>query len=82
MAEELRADFVLLDELRARRAAIDRGLPVIGTLAVVEQAADKGLLELAEAIGRLKQTSFHASASLFDALLEREAERQGRNYSS
>lgn len=44
LALVLNARFVLLDDKNARRAAIARGLNVVGTLAVLSRAKNQGLL--------------------------------------
>jgi len=77
VALELKADLVLLDERRGRREAVGRGLAVTGTLGVLEAAARRGLVELPEAITRLKQTSFRAPPRLLEEMLERVQEPAG-----
>jgi len=69
LAEELAADLVILDDLQGRREAERRRLPVIGTLGVLEEAADRGLLDLQSAIERLVKTSFHVSPEILKGLL-------------
>jgi len=66
LAMELRSDFVLLDDRLAREAATERGLIVMGTLGVLNRAAQEGLLELEPAVAKLKLTNFFAT----DAFLE------------
>lgn len=61
LAEELHADFVLMDEKAGRRVAAERRLPVIGSIGVLERAADRGLLDLNEAYNRVRRTRFHVS---------------------
>lgn len=43
LAEECRADWVLIDELAGRSAAKDSGLPVMGTLGVILKAHEQQL---------------------------------------
>lgn len=45
LAQETGADFVLLDDLRARQKAKRNGLAMIGTLGVLQLAYAKGLIE-------------------------------------
>jgi predicted nucleic acid-binding protein len=58
LAQRLGADVLLVDERKARREAVARGLTVSGTLNVLETAAQRGLIELAPVISRLLQTNF------------------------
>lgn len=71
LAEELRADRLLIDDRDGRRKASRRKLPVIGTLGVLAASAERGLLDLPEVIERLRTTTFRASPQLLTALLER-----------
>jgi predicted nucleic acid-binding protein len=47
-----------------REKAQKRGIFVVGTLGVLNSAAEKGLLDSREALYRLQQTSFRASEKL------------------
>lgn len=46
-------------------------MPVIGTLGVIERAADQGLIDLPAVIKKLEQASFRVSRRLLDELLQR-----------
>ncbi len=73
LAEEIGADFLLIDEKRGRRVAVKRNLPVTGTMAVLLRAALAGLIEYRLAVQRLKSSGFYLSYSLeqqFEALYE------------
>ena len=50
LAVERRADLLLVDERRARRTAIARGITVTGLLGVVAQAKRAGLIDLAKPV--------------------------------
>ena len=52
------------------------GLPVTGTLGILDRAAEHGLIELAPAITRLRQTTFRVDPSLLDRLLAADARRR------
>ncbi len=73
LAEHSRADLVIIDERAARDVARARGLTVTGLLGVLAAASQRGLIDLPEAVDRLRQTSFRASPRLLKDLLERYA---------
>lgn len=72
LAELIQADFVVLDDRKARRIAAGRGLNVIGTLGILTTSAEKGLITLSDALDDLKQTSFRASDRLLEMLVKQE----------
>ena len=76
LAEELNADVLLIDEKNGREAALKRKLPVVGTLGVLERAAEKGLLDFAETLQKLKSNGFFIAPLLEKDFLEREAKRK------
>lgn len=71
LAQELNADLLLLDDMKARRTATDRGLAITGILGILDQAASMKLIDLPAAIQSLQNTSFWASDSLFQRLLDK-----------
>ena len=71
LAERLGADLILLDEKAARRVATARGLNVTGLLGILDEAQTRGLIDLPEAVERLRQTTFRASPYLLKSLLDR-----------
>lgn len=77
LAKEINADLILIDDKKARQAAIERGLTVAGILNVLELASVKNLIELSDAFDKLKQTNFRVSKTLLDDALERERQRKG-----
>ena len=54
----------------------DHRLLIIPTLAILEQAAQRDLIDLPEAIDLLSKTSFRASKKLFEQLLEHDRQRK------
>ena len=75
LAEEVGADLLLVDDRKARREALRRGLAVTGTLAVLVVAAERGLVDLPEAIAELQQTTFRAPAELLAEIVRRHGDR-------
>jgi len=69
LALELKADLLLIDEVRGRQAAAGRHIPFTGTIGVLELAADRALLDLADAFERVKNTDFWISPELLDERL-------------
>lgn len=55
LAQELHADFIVLDDMPARRAAEARNIAVIGILGVLRDAARHGWIDLSEALGDLRK---------------------------
>lgn len=70
LAEQLSADQLIVDDSLGRREAERRGLPVIGTIGLLREASDEGLLDLRITIERLRQTSFHISEAILTRLLD------------
>jgi predicted nucleic acid-binding protein len=66
LARELRADRVIIDEALGRRAATQRGLQVIGTIGVLETAADRGFIDLGHVFEKVKKTDFWVSPTFLD----------------
>lgn len=79
LAEELRADQVLIDEADARREAERRNLPVIGTFGILRRASQLGWIDLRSTLERLQQTTFYVRPELIQALLTEDAERKNRS---
>jgi predicted nucleic acid-binding protein len=59
LASECHADFIILDDWNARQTALSLSLPVIGTVALLKKAAEKGFLKDFHAeIEKLRQAGF------------------------
>jgi len=82
LAQELKADLLLIDETRGRKAAADRHIPFTGTIGVLELAAERGLLDLSEAFARVKKTDFWISHDLLDERLRLHLAGRGRRFLS
>ncbi len=71
LAEELGADAILIDEKDGRCEAAKLGFITIGTLSVLDRAAETGLISFAEAIDRLRKTPFREPKQIVEALLKK-----------
>ena len=69
LALSIHADLVLIDERKGTQAALDKGLDATGTLGILQRAARRGFLNLAEAFDRLKETNFRYHQHIMDKLL-------------
>jgi predicted nucleic acid-binding protein len=69
LALAVNADLVLMDDRAGVAAAYRQGLAVTGTLGVLDLAARRGLIDLADAFTRLKATNFRYRPEILDALL-------------
>ncbi len=78
LAEELKADALLIDDRDGRQEALRRRLTVLGTLRVLADASDHGFADLAISLDRLRHTNVRGSEDLFHLLLDRDKERRTR----
>jgi predicted nucleic acid-binding protein len=58
------ADVVLMDEQAGRQEAVRRGLKVAGTLSVLDEAEQAGLVNFDVAVAELQKTSFRVSQAV------------------
>ena len=70
LAEELNADWLLIDEAAGRNEATKRGLQTIGTLGILREGHRSGLLDLRTALDRLSATGFRVHQSLLQLLFD------------
>lgn len=76
LAREIKAAAVLMDDRAGRNAAIRCGLAVVGTIGLLERAAARGLLDLPEALERLRQTNARLNLELIRLALGRDKLRK------
>lgn len=76
LAVELHADLMLMDDEEGVIAARAKGLEVTGTLGVLSRAAQRKLLNLAEAFDRVKRTNFRYRREIMDQFLAEQAKEQ------
>jgi predicted nucleic acid-binding protein len=60
-----------MDEEAGREVAESRGMKPKGTRGIPDAAGAKGLVYVPEAVGKLRETNFHASPTLYERLLDR-----------
>jgi predicted nucleic acid-binding protein len=71
----LKADLILIDERKGSLAAARKGFETTGTLGILDLAAKRKLIDLRDAIERLKQTNFRYRKDIIDSLLAQFKER-------
>jgi predicted nucleic acid-binding protein len=71
LAREVKAVAVLIDDRKGRAEAIRCGLRVAGTIGLLEAAGQRGLLEFATVIERLRQTNARLDEELIQAAVAR-----------
>lgn len=76
LARDAKADALLIDDKDGRREATRRGIAVVGTLGVLERAAERDLIVLSEVAERLKRTDFRIDARLVQAAVQRDTDRR------
>jgi predicted nucleic acid-binding protein len=68
LATEVHAEVVLIDEQAGRQEALRRGLKVAGTLSVLDEADQAGLVVFDNVIAELRKTSFRVSQSVLSEI--------------
>jgi len=76
LAQELNAA-LLIDEVKAYREAKRRNIPTLRTLAILDKAAERGLIDLTQVVERLRRTNFRVRPEILDQLLERHGAHSG-----
>jgi predicted nucleic acid-binding protein len=67
----LKAELILIDERKGAAVALSKGFEVVGTLGILDLATERGLVDLADSLDRLKRTNFRYRPELLDALLKK-----------
>lgn len=80
LALELKADFLLADDRKARRAAQALGLSVTGAVGVLELASARQLLNLPEAFSQLRATDFSIASNILVEALRRDSDRRSTRH--
>ena len=76
LMQELNADLLFINEGDGYGVATQRGMRCMRTVGMLEQAGIRGLLDLPEAIARLRRTNFRIRPEALDNVLARDAERK------
>jgi len=71
LATEVHADAVLIDEQAGRQEALLRGLKVAGTLSVLDEADQAGLVIFDDAVAELRKTSFRVSQAVLSEIRQK-----------
>jgi predicted nucleic acid-binding protein len=76
LAMEQRASLLVMDERDGAAAARALNLRVVGTLAILDSAAERGWVDLSAVFERLHRTTFRSPRRLMAAMLEQDARRE------
>lgn len=77
LAEEAKADIIIMDDRLGRKLAKVRGYSVIGTLRLLAIAKEKRIItEVKSRIEKLKDVGFWVSKDVFNAILKQAGESQ------
>ena len=77
LAISLDAYLLLMDERKGVIVARGKGLRVTGTLGVLDLAAERGLIDFAQAVNGLRRTTFRIPEALLDSLMKKHARQSG-----
>ncbi|MGZ3391345.1 MAG: hypothetical protein ACXVCF_17365 [Isosphaeraceae bacterium] len=70
LAHDLKAEKLLIDEKRGRKVAKEMGFEIAGTLAVLQEAAVRELIDIDQAVTKLKATNYRATDKLYQSTIE------------
>ena len=71
----LGADLILIDDRKGAAVALQKGFQITGTLGLLTRSAQRGLLDLTDALELLKRTNFYYRQGLFDDILRKYGQR-------
>lgn len=79
LANELFADYILLDDKAARLSAMERNLKVIGTLGILKFGDENKLIDFETAVRKLQNTNFRASKRLLEDVINHHKQNKFSN---
>lgn len=71
LAEKLQANLLIIDDRAGRTEALRRGLRTVGTIFVLQKAAQAEMLNLRETLEKLQRTNFRISEKILEEILEK-----------
>ncbi|MCM1459169.1 MAG: DUF3368 domain-containing protein [Bacteroides sp.] len=74
LSDEMKADILLMDELKGRQVAKQMGLRIMGTVGILMTAFEEKLLsadEIKQCINVMKNNGRHISEQLYEQLMEK-----------
>ncbi|MCM1245237.1 MAG: DUF3368 domain-containing protein [Roseburia sp.] len=74
LSDNIHADFLLMDEVKGRKIALQMGIRIMGTIGILLLAYDSGILsaeDIEEAVEFLRGSNCHISEKLFEQLLNK-----------
>jgi len=70
LAHEIAYDYLVTDDLQARKLSIKLGLHIVGTLGLLLKAKQTGIITLLKPVlEQMKQTDFRVTQTLIEAIL-------------
>lgn len=74
------ADAVLMDDRAGVKAALAKGVAVLGTIGLLDRAAQRDLVDLEAAVTRLRATNFRYPPAILDTMLAEDRARRTRHH--
>lgn len=74
LSDNLKADFLLMDEVKGRKIAVQMGIHIMGTVGILLLAYDTGILsaeDIEATVALLRNANRHISEKLFEQLLDK-----------
>lgn len=74
LSDNLKADFLLMDEVKGRKIAVQMGIRIMGTVGILLLAYDTGILSVEDIeaiVVLLRNANRHISEKLFEQLLDK-----------